>query len=65
MNKYEEIIARLDAAETLSDLVDTKSLIRKWYSSGDICHADFVVLRDLANLMIADWPNSTKKVNAT
>ncbi len=60
MNKYEEVMKRLDGAECLMDIVNAMTLARKWYDVGEIDHDNFVSLRDVGEMMRIDWPNIRK-----
>ena len=61
MNKYEEVIKRLDSVEHLTDISDAMILARKWYNTGEIDHDLYVQLKMVAGMMEADWPNIRKK----
>jgi hypothetical protein len=60
MNKYEEIIKRLDSVKYLMDISDAMVLARKWYGEGEISQDDYVQLKTAAGMMEADWPNIRK-----
>lgn len=60
MNKYEEVLKRLDGAECLMDIVNAMTLARKWYDSGEIDHDNFVSLQAVGEMMKTDWPNIGK-----
>jgi hypothetical protein len=57
MNKYEEVLKRLNNSVYLTDIINSMSLARKWYDSGEISYDDFASLQYLGETMKNRWPN--------
>jgi hypothetical protein len=60
MNKYEEVIKRLESVKYLTDISDAMILARKWYTEREISRDDYTQLTMVAGMMEADWPNIRK-----
>lgn len=57
MNKYEEVLKRLNNSVYLTDIINSMNLARKWYDNGEISYDDFASLQHLGEKMKNDWPN--------
>jgi uncharacterized protein with HEPN domain len=57
MNKYEEVLKRLNNSVYLTDIINSMSLARKWYDSGEISYDDFANLQNIGETMKNKWPN--------
>jgi hypothetical protein len=55
MNKYEEVLKRLNNSVYLTDIINSMSLARKWYDSGEISYDDFASLQYLGETMKNNW----------
>ena len=57
MNKYEEVLKRLNNSVYLTDIINSMSLARQWYDSGEISYDDFANLQNIGETMKNKWPN--------